>query len=424
MQKIVILTPNPVDPLHFRTGCLARVLSEVYDVRLLHAAPGPKWLRWLDLLTATAFKLSNLQRYWPAAADADLLVVQEMSLLLHAAAARSRGQRVIYESIDNGPHLTSYWMAKRAPFVTRLTWLPPLLEIMEKSLVKACGLPVVVNSAALLEYFHGRASLIYYSSPFEDAGLRNNPDLAPAFVYLGQFIEEKGILDLPALCQRWSIPAFVFGSKTAENQHLHERFKAYGNIEVIPWLSATDLAGRLRDLMKRHFLMGVSLQRPVNLSYATQELNKDIDYLAVGAPIIGNRRGPTLDKIRAGCGVLADNDVGVGALMGSSPVRARLSRTCRDYYSERYAFSIYRNKILSLFESVIAGDDLARLPGGSPSFASSAIGPDVPSRGEVFRGRCRTQMPLRGRARRAASKARRAHASASSGSSKISSGAS
>jgi hypothetical protein len=350
MPRVAILIPNPIEPLHFRTECLKRALSEAYEVKIFQARPGPSWLRWLNALSLTAFRLSNLMMHRNELADADLVIVQEMSLLAHAVAAHWSGQRVIYEVIDNGPHYAAYYIGQNFPFMRKLKLLPQLLAAVEKILVKAAAAPVVVNSKALLDHFGGRATLIYYCSPLEMHGLVNDPKLPPAFLYLGGIVEEKGVLDIPALTTRWGIPAFIFGRATEKNRWILDLFKASPGVVVGGVLGSHDLARELAKLMQRHFLIGVSRQRPTNLSYATQEVNKDIDYLAIGAPIVGNRRGPTWEKIKSGCGVLADDEEAMAQLLSDSRKRARMSKTCRDYYQRHYSYQMFRQRLLAIVD--------------------------------------------------------------------------
>ena len=76
---------------------------------------------------------------------------------------------------------------------------------------------------------------------------------------------------------------------------------------------------------------------------ASQEANKDIDYLALGIPIIGNHRFPTEEKIYAGCGVFIENESDIKRLISSESMREEISVKCRDYYLTHYSFERFTN---------------------------------------------------------------------------------
>lgn len=108
----------------------------------------------------------------------------------------------------------------------------------------------------------------------------------------------------------------------------------------------------LEMLFNNYSLIGFSLIRDVHHSYATQEANKDIDYLAMGIPIIANYRLPTKEKIDAGCGVFIDDKKSVEKLLKNRDFYHNLSGNCIGYYSKLYAQNIFEKKLIEVIKNV------------------------------------------------------------------------
>jgi len=191
--------------------------------------------------------------------------------------------------------------------------------------------------------------LIYYASPFE-AIEKQQPENEPAFLYLGLFNDAKGALDIVQLQRTHGLPLYLFGdinfpsieSYILSNEAIfHDRR-----------CCSRALCEKIEMLLKKHYLIGISLIKSVNQSYATQEANKDIDYLAIGIPIIGNHRKPTEEKILAGCGVFAEDYDGISRLLSESDTRKVFSEKCRKYYIQNYSQTIFKQKLLALVHDV------------------------------------------------------------------------
>jgi hypothetical protein len=66
----------------------------------------------------------------------------------------------------------------------------------------------------------------------------------------------------------------------------------------------------------------------------------------MGIPIIGNHRQPTEEKILAGCGLFAEDSIGIRELQTSSEKKRQISERCIEYYQEHYSQAIFQNKLL------------------------------------------------------------------------------
>lgn len=108
-----------------------------------------------------------------------------------------------------------------------------------------------------------------------------------------------------------------------------------------------DLKTELGNLLKDYFLFGFSLIKAAHYSYAVQEANKDIDYLAMGIPLIGNQRIPTKEKIDAGCGLLID-DPELIQKINHVDTRRKLMKNCLQYYQTNYAAIHFNQKLQTL----------------------------------------------------------------------------
>jgi len=124
------------------------------------------------------------------------------------------------------------------------------------------------------------------------------------------------------------------------------------NVYYRPRISSKELRKELDRLFKKYNLIGFSLIHDVHYSYATQEANKDIDYLAMGIPLISNHRKPTKEKIEAGCGVFIEDSLNVEKLLNSREFYLEKSDKCIAYYNKNYAQNIFEKKLLEVVKNV------------------------------------------------------------------------
>jgi glycosyltransferase involved in cell wall biosynthesis len=345
-MKICIFTPYSLDPIHPRLEMLRDILAKHHDVMVLRAEwmRGP--LKGINYLFLSFFDIYSILKFSNRVKDCDILFVQDLSLLPLAVSGRLNRKKVIYETLDHNVSLRFYNLGKKFKFLRNFGFLIRVFSWLERTMAFRFTDKVIVNSEAFVKYFNGRAEILYYSSPFEEMDVNNVPSLGPAFLYLGIFSEEKGAYEALRLQEKYGIPIFIFGD--VRDERLRVSIDDNSAVHYKERLSPGRLREEIKKLSERHFLVGFSLTRPVNYSYQTQEINKDIDYLAVGAPIVGNNRRPTEEKILAGCGVFADDDSGIKRILIDPRERQRISRNCRRYYKQRYSHDIFRKKLLDM----------------------------------------------------------------------------
>jgi len=351
-MKIAVFTPYRQDPLHPRLHALRQCLAAVGEVPKVHNLNHENLWRWrISWLTLGYF---NLPATWEARHLLDgheVVFVQDLSYLLICILAKRRGKRVIYETLDNNVHLRFFHLSTKWPWFRIFGWIRGGLAWLERSLAARFADIVIVNSPALREHFRGAARMIPYASPLESETPESVTDQSPAFLYLGWFCRMKGAETALDLIRRHQTPCYIIGSVT--EPEVAERIEHEPLIRVLPLISAEGLRETIRELRRNHFLVGLSLTEPVNLSNSTQEINKDIDYLALGVPIVGNRRRPTAEKIEAGCGCFANQQVDVQRLLDERDQRERTAACCLAYYREHYAFEHYCRKVRETLEAIV-----------------------------------------------------------------------
>ncbi len=348
MKRVRILTPYPLDPIHPRTEMVREVAAALgHEVRISERGGGA--LRVINALTLGFFDLDRSLAGMRDLRDVDVVYVQDLRLIPAVLLAKLRRKLVVYETLDRGVALHGYQLARRWPWTRWLRALYPLLEWLERRIAGSCATAVVVNSRALAEYLAPGARLLYYASPLED--LPSPPaGTEPALLYLGAFSRDKGASDALRLCEELSLPLFVFG--TVSEAEIRDRIAGCAGVTTVPRLESSRLKERLAEQRERYRFLGLSLIRPVHLSYATQEANKDIDYLALGIPILGNRRLTTADKIEAGCGVFAEDLDAVRRLVDDPARYLEVAESCRGHYRANYARAVFEQRLRQLFEEL------------------------------------------------------------------------
>ena len=346
-MKIGIFTLRSVKPLHPRVAAFL----EYFDEKgwMCDIIPGSMHrifsrVNWLSLFFYdrwSVFKNKN------KTTDYDLILINDLKLLPLARHAKKNNKTVIYDTIDNNVALRGYSLLKKIPvakfFSKRIL---SHYSNNEKKLASLYCDIVIVNSKALLNYFNNRAELLYYYSEFERSSVINDSRNRLAFIYLGEFSEEKGAEEILELRKKMNTELFIFGSCSSDK--LRKEIQAQ-NISHIPRISQMELLLQIEKLMETWFLAGLSFIKPVHLSYATQEANKDIDYLALGIPIIGNHRIPTAEKIDAGCGVFIDNESGLFQLEKNENFKHSVSDNCKHYYRKNYSKDLFRIRLDGIF---------------------------------------------------------------------------
>lgn len=173
-----------------------------------------------------------------------------------------------------------------------------------------------------------------------------------ALFYLGIFSENKGAKEILELRERLQCKLYIYGDNVYGG-------KSSEDIIIKPRVNAEIVSEELERLSKHHRFIGLSLIKPVHFSYATQEANKDIDYMCLGVPFIGNKRIPTYEKILKGCGVMFYDFQGINRLVYDQEYYNHISEDARISYYLHYSSDIFRRVLL---ESVTCKKDTDELP--------------------------------------------------------------
>jgi len=163
--------------------------------------------------------------------------------------------------------------------------------------------------------------------------------LPPAFIYIGTFSIEKGGNKILKLANKYpNIKFFIIGNSFISS-------KMPKNLILYPRLETDKLFNILKTISQNFFLFGLSFIESKNKSYAIQEANKDIDYLALGIPIIGNKRKPTYEKIKKGAGLLVDEDL--NNKIFNKELKRNLSLMAKKLYNQHFSYKNFRKVLLN-----------------------------------------------------------------------------
>lgn len=331
MKRALLLTDYPLVPLHTRTEAVRRCLERLgFAVTLRRRRPSR-----LDRLTLGAFAVAEPLRLALQRRQFDLLMIQGSPLIGAVAVGRLSSEITIFETLDHWPSYFCAGAGRR--WAARISGLDSIMGAAERAVAGRAADAVVVNSPALQRYFAGRAFLIPYSSPLEGLvetpGRRGRP---LGLLYLGVFSRDKGALEMLALAERLDLPLWIYGEVLEPEVRgaLRRRGDA---VSIRPRLASGALRAELALLLADRALVGVSLIRAVHHSYASQEANKEIDYLALGLPLIGNHRRPTAEKVQAGAGVFVDDPTLLTRLVADEAVYDQLAGRAARLYRERFS---------------------------------------------------------------------------------------
>ncbi|NBW37679.1 MAG: hypothetical protein EBR30_22200 [Cytophagia bacterium] len=296
----------------------------------------------LNWLTLWFFDIVAIRKSKASIGDFDLIIINDLRYLPLAKYAYQMNKTVIYDTIDFNVHLRLYQLVHKIPLIIMFKRLLRIgLSKMELYYAYRYTHAVTVNSRALFDYFKGKATILYYSSPFENIEVKNDANLPTALLYLGAFTEEKGAVEVLKIQKQLKIPLFIFGQASLATT---EMLKGKNEIYFTEKLSVERLQIELINLLHNYFLVGFSLIKPAHFSYEVQEANKDIDYLALGVPLVGNRRLPTKEKIEAGCGLFYD-DVNLLNKLTDYKWRNDSSKACLKLYNENYSKTLFIRKL-------------------------------------------------------------------------------
>ena len=353
-KKISIITSFPISIPHPRVEMEKKVLVEAgFEVKVFSfpRAPG-LWERGSNYLSFNNFKKHLFKDVINCISDEDLIILYDYALLPATKAIRDKKKKILYESIDSMVHLNFYEIEKRFAFSKLFKKLfIGYYSGKEKNWAAHCD-GIIVNSNALVNYFKPvQSSLIYYSSPFEGAFIPQQPPSETALLYLGLLSKDKGADEMLELQKSLRIPLYILGDIPDES--LKNRVIQNSQVFWKARQKSEALTNSLDHLMKKYRLLGCSMIHPIHYSYATQEANKDQDYLALGIPIIGNSRRPTYEKIQAGCGILYTEFDKIKAIIENIDLYKTYSARCLEYYQKNYSYQKFRGALLQVVERCI-----------------------------------------------------------------------
>ena len=352
MKKILILTVHSMNPIHSRIGKEIAVLEKNgYEVECLSlknividSVTSNRFFR--GLFQNPFFKrkvLKKLENYL----EYDYFLFYDLHLLNVASSFKKQYplKKVIYETIDDNLSLYLYYNFKKLP--NYIAFEKKILKYLRKfELEKAFTLDsVIVNSKGLEQKFNNKSNLLYYTSIFEGSIVAQDASNPNALLYLGGFSEGKGAMETIDLSKKYDIPLFVFGNTSANIKNVISQSK---QIRYFGYMNGKEMLKELNILAQKYFLFGVSLINPIHHSYMIQIANKEIDYVSLGIPILGNEREPTKELIDAGCGLFYNsfnNNIDIA-------LKKQLYHNCLNYVKENFSNKLYEKKLLEVLNDL------------------------------------------------------------------------
>jgi hypothetical protein len=349
MAKVQIYTTCDINPMHVRLQSIMDALSDNNVISITKVKDTDFPNRRINNLFVNFFFMNAILKLKNKLPECDIIYIQNLELLPLVYFCKKNNYKVIYETLDHNVHLRFYDYQRRLGILKYFGFIVGLFEKIELYLAFHYCDSIIVNSNGLHEYFKKKSKVLLYSSPFEDK-IKNNCELPPCLIYIGFFSRDKGAYDALALTTRFNLPLFIFGS--IESLELETLCNSNSLVKYSPQIPSEKLIEKLNTLSQLHFMMGISLIQPVHLSYAIQEANKDIDYLAIGAPIVGNDRKATREKLENGCGVFVKDDLAIDLLIRDKVFRKNVSEKCLEYYKKDYKSEIYKIKLNSIIRQL------------------------------------------------------------------------
>lgn len=319
MKKVAIFTTNSVEKLHPRIEMEKSILEENgYSVVIVRSTERREGFIWeiINLFTLKYFKWRAIHRFKHQINDCDIAHIYDYQLLPLAKRAFKRGKKVIYETLDDNVHLNYFAVSQKLPFLKLFKGLIiRFASNYERRITEKFCCQVIVNSPNLIEKFN-KEKVVYipYSSPMQGINVQEfSPEKETVFLYLGKLTEGKGARIYKDLIEKHDLKLLFFGK--AYDAISKDFIKNDSRVECKGNLTSTELKIELEKIFNLYNPVGLSIILPENESYKWQEANKDIDYIAMGIPFIGNDRPPTLAKIENGAGVLFSDTDSVNELL-------------------------------------------------------------------------------------------------------------
>lgn len=303
---IRIFTAFQRNPLHPRLEMQLKHFEqtgEAVDCSFDEGIPASSFSKLKTKLWLKYFRFDLIDAYKQRIGENETVHIYDLRLLPLAKTAKRKGNKVIYETLDDNVPLHYDALCKKSKLFRLMPFIERFMARKERKLIEKYVDHAIVNSPNLMKLSPQKATLIYYASPFEGFTFPAfDASKETAFLYLGKLTRSKGAEHYALLLEQFGIPMHFFGqtkdSYSARLLETNRQIINHGN------KSSSELNDALKTLAAEVNLIGLSIIIPENESYALQEANKDIDYLCMGLPFVGNERKPTFDKIQKGAGVL------------------------------------------------------------------------------------------------------------------------
>lgn len=349
-MRVAFFTPRSIHPLHPRLISFSDYFKTKHiDVEFINMSGyKPTLASRVSWLYLWFFDLHAINLCKPLVKNYDIIFITDLKYLPLAKYAHSLNKIVIYDTIDHNVDLRFYQLAGKFKFFLPLkkSIIAYFRKLELRYAFRYCH-EIIVNSTSLKTYFENKAHALFYSSPFEKTKHINSSSLPCALLYLGIFSPEKGALEILALQKKLNFPLFIFGD--ISTPMLQDLVRTAPNVHHTSKISVSALDAELKKLLANYYLVGFSLIKAAHFSYEVQEANKDIDYLALGVPLIGNYRLPTREKIDAGCGLFFD-DINIAEKLNNQNLKDQLTKTCQQYYDQYYAARHFHDGVAGIID--------------------------------------------------------------------------
>ena len=351
--SIGIFTTNSVDKLHPRIEMQLEVLEQAgYQVEIIRSTERREGFlsELVNLFSLKYFKWGFIRRNKKNLEKFDVVHLYDLQLLPLAKHAKKKGKRVVYETLDDNVHLNFHAVAKKLLFIKLFkTLILKRMAKYERSSAKMYCDKVIVNSANLMDNFDS-SELIFYASHLES--INNgvyNPTMPTAFIYIGKLTAAKGAKEYSELVDKYKIPMLFLGKAFDQDARtLADR----SDVNHLGNFNSKELKAEMSELIEKFNLIGLSVIKPENKSYLLQEANKDIDYLSMGLPFIGNDRPPTFQKLKDGAGVLVSDSTGILRLINNEEgFYDYCSNNCNKIY-RTYSQEAFRHALLQTYSGL------------------------------------------------------------------------
>jgi hypothetical protein len=316
MPKVKIFTSNSIDKLHPRIAMQQEILLDNgYEVEIYKTSKKRDSLFWelLNLFCLKYFKWGAITNFKNEISKGEIIQIYDLQLLPLAKWAKKKNCKVIYETLDDNLHLNFFAVSQKIRFLKYFKRIIiAYVGRVERKLTDNYCDRIIVNSPNLTSYYPtDKTTLIYYASGLQGLKADKYDTMKETvFLYLGKLTKSKGAAIYNELIEKFKLRLLFYGK--AEDAYSKELIEKLNHKVIYRGnLALEDFKTSLNKDIKEFNLIGLSIIIPENESYMFQEANKDIDYLAMNIPFIGNERPPTKKKIDAGAGVFYFDDLSI-----------------------------------------------------------------------------------------------------------------